>query len=518
MKSTQIAALAAVATLTAAQQIGKNKEDQHLPLTLGECTVAGGCTDTNVGVTLDGNWRWLHAVGTSNNCYTGDKWDPTVCPNDAECTKNCALDGVPTTDWSGTYGITATENTLNMKFVTQGPYSKNVGGRTYMTTGAGDKYQMFHLKNKEFAFDVDVSNLPCGLNGALYFVEMPEDGGMSVGDNKAGARYGTGYCDAQCPHDMKFIQGKANVDGWVPSPTDVNAGAGKYGSCCAEMDIWEANSQATAYTPHSCNITGSIACEGAACGDNDAGDRFKGVCDKDGCDFNSYRLGAKDFFGEGPTFAIDTTKKFTVITQFLTADNTTAGDLSEIRRLYVQDGKTVANSPVTVGGKAFDSISEEFCTTQKAAFKDPDQFTAKGGLKAMGEALDRGVVLVMSMWDDHSVDMLWLDSDYPLDQPAGTPGVARGPCATTTGKPTDVETNSPNSNVQYGNIKVGEIGSTGGGGPVSPTPAPGPPTPTPAPAPSGCPGGSLAACIGLCPSDPAAAYKACVDSCVTRCS
>ena len=29
---------------------------------------------------------------------------------------------------------------------------------------------MFPLKNKEFTFDVDVSALPCGLNGALYFV------------------------------------------------------------------------------------------------------------------------------------------------------------------------------------------------------------------------------------------------------------------------------------------------------------------------------------------------------------
>ena len=37
---------------------------------------------------------------------------------------------------------------------------------------------MFYLKNREFTFDVDVSELPCGLNGALYFVEMDEDGGM----------------------------------------------------------------------------------------------------------------------------------------------------------------------------------------------------------------------------------------------------------------------------------------------------------------------------------------------------
>ena len=30
-------------------------------------------------------------------------------------------------------------------------------------------------------------------------------------------RYGTGYCDAQCPHDIKFIGGKANSEGWRPN-------------------------------------------------------------------------------------------------------------------------------------------------------------------------------------------------------------------------------------------------------------------------------------------------------------
>ena len=78
------------------------------------------------------------------------------------------------------------------------------------------KYQMFKLLNKEFTFDVDVSNLPCGLNGALYLVEMDEDGGLSrYSGNKAGAKYGTGYCDTQCPHDIKFINGEVRC----PSPS-----------------------------------------------------------------------------------------------------------------------------------------------------------------------------------------------------------------------------------------------------------------------------------------------------------
>jgi cellulose 1,4-beta-cellobiosidase len=67
---------------------------------------------------------------------------------------------------------------------------------------------------------------------------MKKDGGMSgAGNNKAGAKYGTGYCDAQCPHDIKFIDGEANTIGWNGSSD--NSGSGQYGTCCGEMDIWE---------------------------------------------------------------------------------------------------------------------------------------------------------------------------------------------------------------------------------------------------------------------------------------
>ena len=37
------------------------------------------------------------------------------------------------------------------------------------------------------------------------------------------------------------------------------------------------------------------------------------------------------------------------------------------------------------------------------------QLALQGGLRAMGESMERGHVLVMSLWDDHSVNMLWLD-------------------------------------------------------------------------------------------------------------
>lgn len=73
------------------------------------------------------------------------------------------------------------------------------------------KYEMFTLLNNEFTFDVDMSKIGCGLNSALYFVSMDADGGMSkYSSNKAGAKYGTGYCDAQCPRDLKFINGEVS--------------------------------------------------------------------------------------------------------------------------------------------------------------------------------------------------------------------------------------------------------------------------------------------------------------------
>lgn len=72
-----------------------------------------------------------------------------------------------------------------------------------------DKYQTFTLQNNELAFDVDLSQIECGLNSALYFVAMDADGGKSkYSTNTAGAKYGTGYCDAQCARDLKFVGGK----------------------------------------------------------------------------------------------------------------------------------------------------------------------------------------------------------------------------------------------------------------------------------------------------------------------
>lgn len=76
----------------------------------------------------------------------------------------------------------------------------------------------------------------------------------------------------------------------------------------------------------------------------------------------------------------------------------------------------------------------------------------------MGKSMKNGMVLVMSIWDDHDAHMLWLDSTYPTDKT--TWGGPRGTCPTDGGVPAQVEAQYPNSNVKYGDIRIGEIDST----------------------------------------------------------
>ncbi|KAF9453502.1 carbohydrate-binding module family 1 protein [Macrolepiota fuliginosa MF-IS2] len=449
------AALLALSFAAAAfgQQVGTVTAETHPALPWEKCT-ASGCSAVSSGkVTLDANWRWLHTTDGYDNCYTGSSFDTTLCPDGATCAANCALDGA---DYSASYGITTSGNALTLKFVTTSGDNTNVGSRVYLMND-DSHYEIFKLLNQEFTFDVDLSNLPCGLNGALYFSEMAADGGLAANSgNKAGAKYGTGYCDSQCPRDIKFINGEANVDGWASSANDPNAGKGNWGACCNELDVWEANSISAAYTPHPCTPTGLSRCSGTECGTSD---RYATVCDPDGCDFNSFRMGDQSYYGPGKT--IDTSRKFTVVTQFITDNNSTSGTLSEIRRIYVQDGKVFQNSKVNVAGMdAYDSITADYCSTQKSVFGDTDQFGNKGGLAAMGASMGRGMVLVLSVWDDHEANMLWLDSDYPTTSDATKPGIARGTCATDSGKPTDVETNNASASVTFSNIRFGDIGST----------------------------------------------------------
>jgi len=457
-KAMSLRSLLSAASLGVAvgQQAGSLQPEVHPQMWMEVDCTASGCQYEKGSVVIDANWRWVNKDG--QNCYTDDNtWDPATCSDPSVCAKTCSVEGA---DYKETYGVETNrfKDGMNLKFVTNGRYSKNFGSRLYVMDGE-DTYKIFKLKNREFTFDVDVSNLRCGLNGALYFVEMDRRGDYDGEGNTAGAKYGTGYCDAQCPHDIKFIKGEANSRDW---DSEAVPPVGHYGACCAEMDIWEANNMATAFTPHTCAKAGLTRCDGRDCGDTEKGERYVGLCDKDGCDFNSFRMGDQDFYGMGPGYAVDTSKPITIVTQFITADGTDTGDLVEVKRFYVQDGEVIPNSEATIlGREGGNSVTDDFCRAQKDKFGDLNDFAAKGGMKAMGEALDRGMVLVLSLWDDTKVNMLWLDSAYPTDQPPRRPGVMRGPCpGGKDSEPSFLRENHPDASVEFARIKVGEIGST----------------------------------------------------------
>ena len=151
-------------------------------------------------------------------------------------------------------------------------------------------------------------------------------------------------------------------------------------------------------------------------------------------------------------------------------DGTNTGTLSEIKRFYVQNGVTYANSQSELTGVTGNSITDAYCKAQKTEVGDMDYFETIGGLGQMSKALSTGMVLVMSIWDDYAVDMLWLDAPYPTTANPSAPGVSRGTCSDTSGVPADVEKNSPNAAVTFSNIKWGPINSTfTGGGAGTPT-------------------------------------------------
>ncbi|EAA27195.1 glycoside hydrolase family 7 protein [Neurospora crassa] len=408
------------ASLVSAQQIGTITPESHPKLPTKRCTLSGGCQTVSTSIVLDAFQRPLHKIGDpSTACVVGGP----LCPDAATCAANCALEGV---DYAS-LGVKTEGDALTLNQWVSDPsnpgHYKTSSPRTYLVAEDGKNYEAVKLLGKEISFDVDVSNLPCGMNGAFYLSEMLMDGGRGE-FNAAGAEYGTGYCDAQCPK-LDFINGEANINK-------------THGACCNEMDIFEANARAKSFTPHPCSIERVYKCTG----DTECG-QSQGVCDQWGCTYNEYQKGVHDFYGLAPPAkTIDTTQKFTVTTQFLTDNGREDGVLVEIRRLWSQNGKLIKNAKIAVDSLSTDSVSTQFCE------KTSSWTMQRGGLKTMGEAMGRGMVLIFSIWADESGFMNWLDSGDS------------GPCSATEGDPKLILQKKPDARVTFSNIKWGEMGST----------------------------------------------------------
>nr|BAB64553.1 endoglucanase 1 [Pseudotrichonympha grassii] len=245
---------------------------------------------------------------------------------------------------------------------------KVVGSRIYIVTPDDTKYEEFQFVGKELSYTVDMSEIECGVNAALYTVEMP-----ATGKTPGGVKYGYGYCDANC------------VDG----------------DCCPEFDIQEASKHAMVFTTHSCQQATS-------------------GCDSSGCGYNPYRDDNNHAFW-GTT--VNVNQPVTVVTQFR-AD--ASGNLNEVRRLYVQGGKTI-ESPK--------SLTDSFCHYNAGDWHS---------LSNMGASFKKGHVLVFSLWD--SDGMNWMD------------GGNNGGC--TSYNINQLETSNPGLKVTWSNIKFGDLDST----------------------------------------------------------
>lgn len=144
----KFAALTALVAGAAAQQACSLTAEKHPSLSWSKCTSGGQCSATAGSVTIDANWRWLHQTSGSNNCYSGNTWDSSICNSATSCAEACCVDGA---EYSATYGASTSGDALTLKFVTKGQYSTNVGSRLYLME-SDTKYQSMFSALFSFPF------------------------------------------------------------------------------------------------------------------------------------------------------------------------------------------------------------------------------------------------------------------------------------------------------------------------------------------------------------------------------
>jgi hypothetical protein len=152
--------------------------------------------------------------------------------------------------------------------------------------------------------------------------------------------------------------------------------------------LLEANRFAAAMTPHPC-VDPPVA---TVCDVRE--EPCTGLCDGIGGDMNPYR-------SQGPGHElfrlVDPARPMTVRTRFV-ADE--AGHLAAITQ-------TLATFPYEVNT----ALTDEVVAAQKEQYNEENTYSYQyGGTAQMGAAMKRGMVLVLSIWDDSSANMNWLDS------------------------------------------------------------------------------------------------------------
>ena len=197
------------------------------------------------------------------------------------------VDGKPETKY-----VISTASSKNFTWVSDEAVTLSGGGRVYLGDSSSgsittNSFYMIPLLGKKFTFDVDLSDVGCNCNGALYAVSMPA---YNSDQRPEPGKDGSYYCDA-------------------------NQVGGTY---CPEMDIFEANKFAMASTAHTCQYQPP---------------HYYSSCDRGGCGQNVLNVGS---FGPGKR--IDTNKPFTLAVSFIVGGN---GRLSTVTNEFTQRGQSI---------------------------------------------------------------------------------------------------------------------------------------------------------------------------------
>lgn len=181
-------------SFAAGQSIGR-KPEVHPRLTTRKCTTYGGCTIQDTSVVLDALSHPIMKNGKPCLDSSGEL-SPAAGPT-VDDYAECAIEGA---DYAA-HGVYTRGDSMHMRMylpINGSNKLDDVSPRVYLLDPTGQEYSYLQLLNQEFTFMVDVSNLPCGMNGALYLSAMTITGGRSA-LNPAGATYGTGYV---IPHSI----------------------------------------------------------------------------------------------------------------------------------------------------------------------------------------------------------------------------------------------------------------------------------------------------------------------------
>jgi cellulose 1,4-beta-cellobiosidase len=149
--ATRSTALILLFSYAAGQQYGTLQAEVHPSFEIELCT-DDGCKIESKNIVVDANWRWVDAEEGNgemgDNCYLGNAWDATVCPDSESggltCAQNCNLEGADD-EYINTYGITAESDSLTLGYVTETAVKEprgrpglqggtNVGSRTCKNT------------------------------------------------------------------------------------------------------------------------------------------------------------------------------------------------------------------------------------------------------------------------------------------------------------------------------------------------------------------------------------------------